>query len=64
MIEFNHRNVMTLVGASLDGNTPLLIMPFMANGSLLSFVRNDRDDLCVATDDEASKVYCVCFYIS
>ena len=32
MLSFDHTNVMTLVGVCIDGELPLLIMPFMSNG--------------------------------
>ena len=45
MLSFEHTNVMSLIGVCLDGEMPLLIMPFMSNGSLLQFVRNHKNEL-------------------
>ena len=45
MVSFNHPNVMTLRGVCLDKENPLLIMPFMSNGSVLEFVKKHKDNL-------------------
>lgn len=46
MYEFDHPNVLKLIGVCLDGGpAPYIIMPFMANGSLLSYLRKERKDL-------------------
>ena len=46
MSEFNHPNVLTLTGVCLDGGpAPYIIMPFMENGSLLSYLIKERDSL-------------------
>ena len=39
MLSFDHINVMSLVGVCIDREMPLLIMPFMSNGSVLEYVR-------------------------
>ncbi|XP_062614202.1 hepatocyte growth factor receptor-like, partial [Saccostrea cucullata] len=42
MKDFNHPNVLTLIGITLDkGEFPMVILPFMKNGSLLSYIRNE-----------------------
>ena len=45
MLLFEHTNVMSLTGVCIDGEMPLLIMPFMSNGSVLEFVKHHRDEL-------------------
>ena len=45
MLSFDHPNVMSLIGMSLDGEVPLLIMPFMSGGSVLEFVTQSRENL-------------------
>lgn len=46
MYEFDHPNVLKLIGVCLDGGpAPYIIMPFMANGSLLSYLRKERKEL-------------------
>ena len=51
MARFDHPNVMKLIGVSLSMDTiPFLVMPFMANGSLLSYLRKNRPELTVKND--------------
>ena len=47
MLSFKHKHVMSLVGVCIDGEMPLLIMPFMSNGSVLDYVKNHKDNLLV-----------------
>jgi serine/threonine protein kinase len=48
MQEFNHPNVLTLIGVCLDGGpTPYIVMPFMSSGSLLSHLKENRKTLVV-----------------
>ncbi|CAI8021671.1 Putative insulin-like peptide receptor, partial [Geodia barretti] len=48
MARFDHPNVMKLIGVSLSMDTiPFLVMPYMANGSLLSYLRKNRPELTV-----------------
>ena len=52
MYDFNHSNVLTLKGVCLDGGTaPYIIMPFMANGSLLAYLKKNRETLVVSLSD-------------
>ena len=51
MLSFKHSNVMSLIGVCIDGEMPLLIMPFMAKGSVLEYVRNNKDSLLFVDDD-------------
>ena len=49
MQDFHHPHVMTLIGVSFDANhTPSMVMPFMANGSLLSYLKNNRPSLIIS----------------
>ena len=46
MHEFDHPNVLKLVGVCLDGGpAPYIVMPFMANGSLSSYLKEERETL-------------------
>lgn len=56
MINFHHPNVMSLIGLSFDGETPLLIMPFMSKGDLLSYIRGNRDVLYILDPDNTTEV--------
>ena len=56
MATFNHPNVMTLRGVCLDQENPLLIMPFMNNGTLLEYVRQHKDNLMLNDETDPLKV--------
>ena len=50
MSHFKHAHVMGLMGVCLDsGTAPLIIMPYMANGSLLKYLKRERErvSLCL-----------------
>lgn len=50
MKDFDHPNVLSLIGVSLpdSGQPPYIVMPFMASGSLVNYLRNQRPDLTIA----------------
>ena len=53
MHTFEHPNVLALHGVCLDGGTsPYIIMPFMANGSLLAYLKGNRKTLVFSHEDE------------
>ena len=59
MSEFNHPNVLTLIGVCLDGGpAPYIIMPFMENGSLLSYLKKERENLVLefGTDEDVVRI--------
>ena len=63
MLSFKHENVMSLIGVCIDGEMPLLIMPFMSNGNVLDFVRNNKESLfcvgeCLTDKVSQSKYIC------
>ena len=52
MSSFDHVNVLTLKGVCLDGGpAPYIIMPFMANGSLLAYLKKNRKSLVISSED-------------
>ncbi|KAL5476079.1 hypothetical protein EMCRGX_G025984 [Ephydatia muelleri] len=58
MQDFNHPHVMTLMGMSFDAaNTPSMVMPYMANGSLLSYLKMNRPLLLVADTADVKKLH-------
>ena len=62
MKQFNHPNVMNLIGVCLNaGPAPYIVMPFMANGSLLSYLRKERSNLLLdeTADEDSVRVYCM-----
>ena len=53
MVKFNHPNVLTLRGVCLDGGpSPFIIMPFMSNGSLLNYLKMNRETLVITQGDK------------
>ena len=64
MHSFDHPNVLKLSGVCLDGGpAPYVIMPFMANGSLLSYLKLERANLMLSPDvaDPDDAVSCTVF---
>ena len=52
MKELCHPNVMNLLGVCLDaGPTPYIVLPFMENGDLLSYIKKHRESLLVTECD-------------
>ena len=48
MVNFDHPNVMTLTGVILvEGGAPLLVMPYMVKGTLLTYVRDNKTQFFV-----------------
>ena len=57
MSEFDHPNILTLRGVCLDGGpAPYIIMPFMTNGNLLTYLKNNRKTLVIASGSEDEEV--------
>ena len=57
MQSFDHPHVMTLIGVCLDAGPGLaLVMPYMSNGSLLSYLKNERSNLDFTEDAELEAV--------
>ena len=52
MLSFDHPHVMSLIGLCLDMGVPLIIMPFMANGSVLEYVKCHREDFHFMSDKD------------
>ena len=49
---FDHPNVMSLIGVSVDsGSAPSIIMPYMERGSLLNYLRQEKGRLIVKDED-------------
>ena len=57
MRQFNHPHVMNLIGVCLNaGPAPYIVMPYMANGSLLSYVKRERSILVLKEDADEDTV--------
>ena len=62
MSRFKHTHVMGLIGVCLDTNsTPYLIMPYMANGSLLKYLKRERENIVLSEehDREGVSIYSI-----
>ena len=58
MSKFNHLNVMKLIGVCIEkGTSPFIVMPYMAYGSLLSYLKKKRAELTLANDDDSELVW-------
>ena len=57
MLSFEHENVMSLIGVCIDGEMPLLIMPFMLNGNVLEFVRKQKECLLFVGESVTDEVF-------
>ena len=52
MKNFDNLHVMSLKGVCLDGGpVPYIVLPYMANGSLASYLRKERKNLVVLKDN-------------
>ena len=57
MHKFDHPNVLSMIGLCLDaGPSPYIVLPFMENGSLLSYVKKNKSDLCTSNDAQEEQV--------
>ena len=57
MKEFVHPHVMGILGICMAGQAPYIVMPFMANGSLHSYLMQHRADLFISEDEVVDLVY-------
>ena len=56
MLSFDHIHVLTLKGVCLDGGpAPYIVMPLMANGSLLAYLKKNRKNLVISSEDADDK---------
>ena len=63
MSRFKHIHVMELIGVCLDGRfAPLIIMPYMANGSLLKYLRQERDSFVLTGEHNRDEVISTAFF--
>ena len=55
MQDFSHPHVMPLIGVCLDAGVGM-VMPFMANGSLLNYLKKERESLLLNEEAEIEQV--------
>ena len=62
MSRFKHAHVMGLIGVCLDaGSAPYIVMPYMANGSLLHYLKSERKNHVLSEDSDEDEVkYTTC----
>jgi len=57
MQNLNHPNILNLIGVCVDGGpAPYLVMPYMANGSLLVHLRKYKRQLVLSDNSEQELV--------
>ena len=57
MSRFKHAHVMGLIGVCLNaGSAPYIIMPYMANGSLLKYLKRERKTLILFDEADEDEV--------
>ena len=57
MKDFQHRNVMGMIGVCLDaGPAPYLVLPYMKNGNLLSYLKSNREELLLSDEADEDQV--------
>ena len=60
MQELSHPNVMSLLGVCVDSpQGPSIVMPYMANGSLLDYLKRERKTLLLDFDAEVGEIVSV-----
>ena len=60
MKNFQHRNVIGMLGVCLDaGPAPYLVLPYMKNGDLLSYLKSNREELVLSQDEPEENKACV-----
>ena len=64
MCGFEHPHVLNIIGVCVDaGPAPYIVMPFMANGSLLAYIRKEKLKLVVPTDNEDNEQASVLVFV-
>ena len=55
MKDFNHPHIMHLIGVCLDAGVGV-VMPYMANGSTLSYLKKERKTLLLQDEADVEQV--------
>ena len=57
MKNFSNLHVMSLKGVCLDGGpVPYIVLPYMANGSLASYLKKERKNLLVMKESSTTDI--------
>ena len=64
MLDFNHPNVLRLVGVCFDAEDklPLIVLPYMANGDLRSYLKSKRSKSNSTSDETMPEVIGLLYY--
>ena len=57
MLSFTHPNVMSLIGMCFDEDVPYIVMPYMPNGSVLGYVKQNKEQLYFDLHSNKEQVY-------
>ena len=57
MLSFTHPNVMSLIGMCFDDDVPYIIMPYMPHGSVLGYVKRNKEELYFDLHSNLEQVY-------
>jgi serine/threonine protein kinase len=61
--QFRHQNVLSLIGVCVEATpAPYIVMPFMSNGSLLRYLRQEKMTLVLSgkeDEDIVIRSYCI-----
>ena len=61
MYGLEHPRVLSIIGVCVDGGpAPYIVMPFMANGSLLAYIKKEKMNLVVPIDSDDHELASVC----
>ena len=60
MLSFTHPNVMSLIGVCFDEEVPLIIMPYMSDGSVLGYVKQNQEKLYFDIQPNQEEVLLIC----
>ena len=58
MQDFKHPHVMPLIGVCFDAGMGV-VMPFMANGSVLNYLKRERETLFMNDEADIEQVSCI-----
>ena len=62
MKAFVHPHVMGILGICLAGQVPYIVMPFMSNGNLHTYLRKYRNELLISEDEDVDLVYLIALH--
>ena len=58
MKDFQHQNVLNLIGVCVEADpAPYIVIPFMSNGSLLSYLRQEKLTLVLSDQEDEETVH-------